>query len=337
MTRRLLWLLAGLGLASAFLWLSLRGIDLPAVLATLHRAGAAPALMAVLCSVLFMFVKAVRWTSIIADTQRAPLRVLHAPVWAGTAVNLLISHLGEIYRVAAVRRATGLAASFLLPTIGAERLFDFLTLLVMLALIALGYVIDHQQLPPILAAAGVIIAAFAAAIGVGVLLLLLRPDSFIATANRLLIPFPSKLRAAVGRWLKLGAAGLKPLADPRRVAGIMMLSVLQWGCIAASIWFCCCSAGFTASLPACLSVLLLTTVGASLPTAPAYLGTTQIGFTAGLELVQIAPAPAFAASLIYTLTVIVPPLVVGSLLALRGSLSLDTAQGNSARTLDTTR
>ena len=61
-----------------------------------------------------------------------------------------------------------------------------------------------------------------------------------------------------------------------------------------------------------IAVCVLTVSGLTLPAAPAQLGTTQLAFVVGFELVGAAAAPAFAASLVYTAAVVVMMMAVGA-------------------------
>jgi uncharacterized membrane protein YbhN (UPF0104 family) len=61
--------------------------------------------------------------------------------------------------------------------------------------------------------------------------------------------------------------------------------------------------GLAASLSASVAVLALMVVGVTLPTAPGYLGTTQLAFVVGLGVSGVPIEQAFASSLVYSLTV----------------------------------
>ena len=62
---------------------------------------------------------------------------------------------------------------------------------------------------------------------------------------------------------------------------------------------------------------MLLVVGLTLPTAPGYLGTTQVCFTAVLAVFGVDEDLAFAASALYTACVVLPVFFIGAAILLR--------------------
>ena len=123
---------------------------------------------------------------------------------------------------------------------------------------------------------------------------------------------PPRPRQWIVHQLQRGVSGLGALREPATVIRCILLSVLQWSCIvgavAASAW----AVGAPIPVSGAIAVFVLTVIGLTLPSSPAQLGTTQLAFVVGFELVGAAAAPAFAASLVYTAAVVVMMMAVGA-------------------------
>jgi uncharacterized membrane protein YbhN (UPF0104 family) len=106
-----------------------------------------------------------------------------------------------------------------------------------------------------------------------------------------------------------------------------MASLLQWSSIVLATLFSMRAVGIEAGVAAATVVLGLMVVGLTLPAAPMNAGTTQAAFAVGLAGFSVSQAAAFAASLVYTLGVIVPELVVGLLCLYGAGFQLRSAVG----------
>ncbi|MDP3167078.1 MAG: lysylphosphatidylglycerol synthase transmembrane domain-containing protein, partial [Hydrogenophaga sp.] len=101
------------------------------------------------------------------------------------------------------------------------------------------------------------------------------------------------------------------LSNPSIVVNVFLLSVLQWGCIVSAIWLCAYSAGYALTISMAISVWVLMVIGLTLPSSPAQLGTTQLAFTLGLSMALHETEIPFAASLIYTVCLNLPYMLIG--------------------------
>ncbi|HPU50017.1 MAG TPA: lysylphosphatidylglycerol synthase transmembrane domain-containing protein [Burkholderiaceae bacterium] len=303
------WSLVGLSVGLAFLWFAMRNANLDAawqVLRDLHL-GWTKAVFA--GALLFMLIKSLRWAIVLRPVLRAPLGLISRTVYVGTAANLIVPHSGEVLRASLLARKESVAASAVLATIAIERMLDFVALVV---LTAVALLID-PRVSPVLWSAGALSLAFVL-LGLAVVTMLMRPRPIFRrwgqSALRLL---PSRLRRWVAHQVTRGVAGLGSLSDPIAVLKLLALSVLQWACIVAAIWACARAVGITIPLSGAIAVFVLTVIGLTLPSSPAQLGTIQLAFVAGLELVDADPANAFAASVVYTLFVNVAMMVIGGI------------------------
>lgn len=306
---RLRWITLGALLGLAFLWAALRGVDLGAVRVVLESVQVGATLATLAAALGFMLCKALRWSILLRPLARVQFGYLHSATYIGSAANLIVAHSGEIVRAMLVGRRAAVAPSAVLATIGIERLFDFVAMLVMLGLVL---AID-RHLAGALTAAG-LFALAAVVVGIAAMLALLRPTpATSALGQALLRLLPGAWRAWTLAQVRRSRAGLAPISDPATALLSFAVSIVQWGCIVAAVSSSVAAVGLAVTLSAAVGVFVLLMVGLTLPTAPAQLGTTQLAFAAGLALTGTGAEAAFAASVVYTCAVVVPVVILGAL------------------------
>lgn len=321
-------MLAGLALGAIFLWLALRDDRAGEALAALREARPGWLLTTFVCGVGFTMTKALRWAPLVNQVASVPPGLVLRAIWAGTAVNLVIAHTGELLRATLIARRTGAATAAVLATIAVERVFDFAALA---ALCAAGVLLDGR----LAASLGIAGAIAAAVVAIGLLAARLlgsrvpdhhpppdgtpgataqdpAPAGWRATLER----FAARARAWLANQRRRARAGLTGLSDPALARRVALLSLVQWAWVVAAIWASAAAVGAAPSLAGSLAVFALMLLGLTLPAAPAHLGTTQLAYVAGFAMVGQAGAPALAASLVYTSCVILPQLIAGGVLAL---------------------
>jgi glycosyltransferase 2 family protein len=321
------WIGIGLLVGGLFLLASLRSVDLASALQV--AAGARPAylLLAVAASFAFMLVKSWRWCLLLSPiTKLRTLSVLPA-VYTGTAANLIISHAGEVARAALLAQRHGLSTSALLGSIAVERLFDIVAVLMYCGLL----VVATDHLAPVVASASYVAIALVAFAMALALLGLHYTEESLRLAQRLLGFLSPSWQARILKQLRAAITGLSALREARKLLGVIVQSLLQWGCILIAIHASVRSLGLTPEPISSVAVLVLMVVGLSLPAAPVHVGTTQLGFTIGLAAFAVTAPQAFAASIIYTLFVLVPMLVPGlaAVTLTRGRLSWGVLRARS--------
>ena len=157
MQTRTRWTIVGLVVGAAFLGLAVHQADFAAswdVLRTAHI-GWAKAVLA--CGLLFMVIKALRWSIVLRPLSQCPQGFLLRTVFVGTAANLVVPHSGEVLRATLLARRQSLAPSAVLATIAIERILDFIALVI---LTAVALLID-PRVSPLLWSAGLISLALA--------------------------------------------------------------------------------------------------------------------------------------------------------------------------------
>lgn len=299
------WIIGGILVGALFLWLALRNADLSSAFEALQQANVFWMAAAALAGVAFMVTKTWRWAQVIAPVrqrvtnQPTPFAFLLRLTYLGTAANLVIAHTGELIRARLLSRQSDLHAATVLASIANERLLDFISLVV---LVGVALVIDPNT-TALLRTAGLL--------SLGIVIVGLMTVSLLRSEHPVTLTTGKIAQRVVPRrayeWLSRQyqhvMTGFELFEHPAVVLRTVLSSLLQWSWIILAIWCCTQAVGVTIPLSNAIVVFVLTVIGLTLPSAPAQLGTLQLAFVTGLQLTSTGPAAAFAASLVYTLSV----------------------------------
>ncbi len=306
-----LWTAFGTALGILLLYTSTRKVDPDALTEALRSADLIWAIGILGATAGFIAIKAWRWRLLLGFVPEIRFGKLHGAVYAGLAANFLISHVGEFLRAALVARENRVSTSAILASIVVERALDFVALLVLLVLVSLV----PQELPDFVKTARAMVAVVLISATAAFLMLLHPPQWFgsvLASA-----PMPERARLWLSRQVEQFRHGLTSIGDSYLMLLAILASVLQWSLVIAAIWFCGNAVGATASLVAVTATFVLIVIGLALPNAPMQVGTTQLAFAIGFSAGGTPATPAIAASLIYTIFLIVPIMIVGGVYLLR--------------------
>jgi hypothetical protein len=136
--RRRLWTsLLGLVISAGLLALILRQVNLADVRTHLAEARPLPLVLTVVLATLTFPIRAIRWRSLLRRTDGTAFPL--APLWHATAMgfmanNVLPLRAGELVRPFVVARIAGVRFTTALASIAVERIFDALTIVLLLTL-----------------------------------------------------------------------------------------------------------------------------------------------------------------------------------------------------------
>jgi uncharacterized membrane protein YbhN (UPF0104 family) len=273
----------------------------------------------VLPSVTLLFVaqgvRALRWQYLFAAATRPPYRpILDATLIGQCFNNVLPARAGEAARVIALNRSAGASRAEALATVVVERVFDVLSLLVLLFVLApwLPHV-TWLRAAAILAVALVAgTAAVAAALvryGERPLLVVLRP---LARLPFLSLERTELAAASVVR----GAASLR---DWRLAVVALLLTTVSWLVLAASSWVLLLGFGLPHSPLAGALVTIATGLSLVIPSSPGAVGVFETAALVALKVFGVPKSGALSYAIVLHAVNFFPYVAAGTIvLALRG-------------------
>ena len=139
--------LAGILVAAFFLWIAFREVEIEQIIEaskTMSYGWIFPFVAAVLSA---HYIRALRWRLLFNNEENTPLRTtLFTGVMVGYLSNIPFARLGEVTRPVYVANKIGESNSKLIGTIVLERIIDMLSLLLLMAFVAVFMISDAEIL-----------------------------------------------------------------------------------------------------------------------------------------------------------------------------------------------
>src|SRR5215467_4246048 len=254
----------GLLVTVGIIWLGLTRIDLSQTMAAFAavRVGFVLAGGGLIIAVISIF--AVRWRVLLPASPSVPVRFVFCYLMIGYMMNAIIPlRLGDLVRAYLLGRRHGIAVSTTLSTVVVERIFD------VVAIVVIGLLVSTVlDLPP-LVKVGLRTFAFVGMAGMSLLYGL----SFWGQWTKR----PAWLGADAGRvrWLRgillrldYFCKALIVLHDGKRLATTSGLTLTGWSVLSASLTMFPLSFGLKVPYLAGALMMVVTSLGASIPSAP---------------------------------------------------------------------
>ena len=313
--RRTLSAILGAAISLALLVWALRGVHLQEVLGHLRNAHAGPLAVAVVLATLTYPIRLVRWRLLLRDAEGGPLPA--GPLWHAVAIgfmanNTLPFRAGELVRVLAATRLAGARFSSVLSSVAVERIFDGLTVVLLLSVALLA-----SDLPPDVAVGGVSVrhaAQAAGAMGAGALV-----------GAVLVVAFPLGAERLIGRVLPAGAFadrliglieglrhGLSVLRSPALLAGVVAWSLVLWMVNALAFYVGFAAFDIPVGYTGALLVQGVLVFGITVQLTPGFLGQFEAAIVAGLALFGVANDLASSYAIAFHATTFVPIILLGA-------------------------
>jgi glycosyltransferase 2 family protein len=306
---------AALGVAISIgllLW-ALRDVRIAEVVRHIQGAHPAPLAMAVFIATLTFPLRLIRWRLLLRDVQGHPYRAIplwHAIALGFTANNVLPLRAGELIRSYAAARLAPARFSTVLSSIAVERVFDALTVVMLLTLVLLS-----PDLPPHLTVGGQSVAHLARAAAIagaaGLLLAIMVVAAPLAAERLVRRLLPPRLASGVVSAIEGVRQGLLVLRTPARLAAVVFWSLVLWLVNALAFYV-----GFAAfDIPVgYLGALLLQgllILGISIPSTPGFFGPFEAVIVAVLALYGVPRDLAFSYAIAFHITTFVPITLLG--------------------------
>jgi glycosyltransferase 2 family protein len=312
---RILGALLGLAVSVGAGYFALRHVSLHAVRDALREANywyLIPALIAMSIGVVF---RVQRWRAMYPRANRpgfAP--TFWALVLGLFANNVLPARLGEIARMAALSRETGLRRTQVLTTIAVERIFD-LAALAVIAACTLPFAPSGSLRRNLAIATVVIFAALA------LLLLAVASAGIRALGQRLVRKLPVLGGERGERTVGSLRAGIDSLRDRRALASVMSWSLASWILLSVSNWFVLKMFDTGAPWHAAVISMLATNLAMVVPSSAASIGVFEVAARASLTLYGVPAALGLSFALVLHAVNVIPTLPAGAIALARVGLS----------------
>jgi uncharacterized protein (TIRG00374 family) len=264
----------GLGISALFLYATLATVPFGKVVDALSTARPEWILGALGFTALAYLLKIQRWTAMLRSLGASVgIREAATPFLGGVAFNnVLPFRAGDLIRVVAFQRFTGVPASGQLGTLVLERLLDLLTLMTLLFATITIWGVDVLDATLM---AGLQLAALAVAVAILLFILAPAPLRWIVRWAEARLP---RLRPAGEALLRLSEA-VHTLSRPGFLLKVTALSFLAWIAEGGAYFAVGHALGVAASPEAALLAVSIGTLSTIIPSSPGYVGTFHF-FTA---------------------------------------------------------
>ena len=316
----------GILLSVLLVVLLLRGIDPAAVgraLAAASYAWIVPLVLLVLSSV---WVRAYRWKFLVSGLHRPRMNNLFSATMIGFMANFLLPvRMGEVIRAYLLARREPVSTSAAFATIVVERLFDILTMLLILAAVLVRIATGPTPIPPVytraLRGGGLLMLAALAVALVLIIGLKARTEATVAWIQRWTRPLPPRLRARLQDWLQAFLQGLTT-AGGGRLTPIVLTSLLLWGIYGVGNLFLFRAFHLHFPFYTAFYLLVVQAFGVALPSSPGFVGTYHAAVVAGLVALGMDREQGLGVAIVAHAAMSLPVILYGLVLLWRDHLSL---------------
>jgi uncharacterized protein (TIRG00374 family) len=290
---------ASVAISAVFLAFAVRGVDWNEAVAALGSANYVWVVLMLPVTFWTLIIRAQRWRVFLQAVGVPPLRPLVSATNIGFMANMVLPlRIGEVVRPVLLSRQAGLPLSGVLASVLLERIFDMFTILFFFGL-SVSVVRVSEQVQQW----GWMLSALALAVAGLIVLVRVQEQLFLrlsrAVANRL----PARLGDPAYRFAEGFVQALEMLDSPAAYLRAFAWSVYLWVAIALvyvlGFW------AFHFDVEPLRGALVLTTlvaIAVSVPSAPGYIGSFQLGCVLALRLFNIGESPALAYSIVVHLT-----------------------------------
>jgi len=288
----------GFGVTAVFIGLLLWKIDLHELTQALVNANYLWLAPAIVTTLLSYVMRTRRWGYILRPIRAVSFSSLLPVLFIGfMANNLLPARIGELVRAYALGRKTGLSKSMGLATILLERLFDGVTLVVVLGVLAVLFPLPPREREVGYVAGGIFLAAAVVA-----LVVLSRESLALRLLNLALRPLPRGVAGRAHGKATSFLLGLRVLHSRRDLLAVGAWSAVIWSVEALTYLVVLQSVHVDLSgrllILAAMLMMVMVNLGALLPATPGNIGTFQVFAVLALSVFGVPTVVALAAAIL---------------------------------------
>jgi hypothetical protein len=322
------WL--GIAVSLFFMVLLFRKIDFNQLWSALVRVDYRYILLAVACTFISYYLRAVRWHYLLIAEKPIPLSSLYPATIIGyMANNLLPARLGEFVRAFVLAQREGLQTPTVFASLVIDRLFDGFTVMLILlfTLLTLRLPQGLAEAETVLRTGGIVTFVLYAAVVAFLLLLKRQTVRTLAWTGILLKPFPQKLSDRIIPLLGSFIGGIKMSSKGGHIAAVLASSLAVWLFCVIPVDMVLQGFGIHLPITASMFILVLLVFAVMVPASPGFIGTYHYACFKGLSAFGIAESTAVSIALILHGTAFFPVIIAGFYYLWKNKTSLSELQG----------
>jgi uncharacterized protein (TIRG00374 family) len=327
------WL--GISVSFFFMALLFRKIDFNQLWSALVRVDYRYILLAVVCTFISYFLRAVRWHYLLIPEKNIPLSSLYPATIIGyMANNLLPARLGEFVRAFVLAQREGLQTPTVFASLVIDRLFDGFTvmLILLITLFTLRLPQGLSEAENVLRTGGIVTFILYAAVVAFLILLKRQTMRTLTWTGVLLKPFPQKLSDRVIPLLGSFIGGIRMSSKGGHIAAVLIYSLAVWLFCVIPVDLVLQGFGIHLPITAAMFILVLLVFAVMVPASPGFIGTYHYACFKGLSAFGIEESTAVSIALVLHGTSFFPVIAAGFYHLWRNKISLSTVRkaGGSA-------
>jgi len=269
---------------------------------------------------LFSFVfRTLRWKIMMRSVQDIKMRSLFSYIVIGyMANNLLPARLGEVVRAYVTGKKEGMSRSSAFASVILERLFDGLTIVMILVILMFATDLDKAWLR-YMAWTGVLLFAGALAFLFG---LAYQRKRFLKLSEAVTDFLPQKIASKIMHILRRFVRGLKLLHAPKDFFLSIFISFLVWACEVMVYKIYLVAFNIDVPFQAALLALVVVNLSMLIPSSPGGIGVFQFACKQSLAVFAVGATTSITWSVAIHSTQIIPITILGLILMTRLGFSM---------------
>ncbi len=288
-------LLIGSVISAAFVYFTLRGVNLHEVWAGLHGKAYVVLLPASLTFLACQIARSVRWGVILSPLKSISQRRLFPLTSVGfMAIIVAPMRVGELVRPYLASTKEGIPMVSGIATILVERVMDLTVLLLFLF-----FVLSQVSLPRWFLRGGILLLLVVLAEFVVIAVFLIRPRAVTGVLRPVTARLPGRLGQRIDGFVHNLSVGFAVISDLGRFLKVFALSFVVWGLSALAVYLLFVFCGFRFGITEALAVTTITALGISLPAAPGLIGNFQFACMVALSFRGVPKTDAFVYAMVY--------------------------------------
>lgn len=288
-------LVIGLFISAAFIYLCLRGAELDEALASLKDARYGFLFAAVVVFCLVQVLRSIRWGVLLSPIEKIDQKTLFPITCIGImAIIVAPMRTGEIIRpyLVSIKRSVPMGSG--IATILIERLIDILVLLGFLF-----FVLLQIPLPYWLIRGGSILLAIILSALTLIVILIIRPEATARILFPLTCRLPQRISVRMERFILNFINGFMVISDIKKLFKVFSLSLIIWIFSALAVYILFSFYNLDLGIIQGLTVMVITTLGIAIPSAPGFLGNFQFACIVALSFWGVSKTDALTFAMVY--------------------------------------